>query len=54
MNKRRVLINRFDTWTEILFYLDTIRRDYIAHNIKYNVDVFYNAVYNCYKVRVEV
>jgi hypothetical protein len=54
MSKKRILINRFNTWTEILKYLDNISKEYSVYNIKYKVDIFYSEIFNGYKIRVEV
>jgi hypothetical protein len=54
MGKKRILVNWFKTWTEILCYLDNVASEYRIYHIRYKADVYYNEILNSYKVKIEV
>lgn len=51
MPEKRVL-RRFNTWTEILIYLDGVDKDCYENNLRYKREIWYSESFNDYKVYI--
>lgn len=50
----KIVLRRYDTYTEILMYLDDICKEFKRNNVSYRTEVWYNELFNSYKVYVIV
>lgn len=53
MPTKRIL-KHFNTWTEMLPYLDNVEREYRTYQIAYKYEIWFSDIFNAYKLYITV